>query len=230
MAKVVFGGAVSELRGTLGADVYTRNKSGGIVRTQTTKAWTPTTLRGLAVDYLIDALTRWSTLLSNEQRIAWNAFATMQTRSASAIAKTQLSGQDWFIKLAVPLLWQEAEPYYDPPANLSVAAITSFAIDHIAAGIEHFVINWTPGLPANHILVVKATDSMSLGISSWLHQQGWAAYWSTETDTSCEMYEQYAVYHPAPTPGLRIGATARFLNLANGVYSRPLQATAIVGA
>jgi hypothetical protein len=44
------------------------------------------------------------------------------------------------------------------------------------------------------------------------------------------MYEQYAAYHPAPTPGLRIGATARFLNLANGVYSRPLQSTAIVGA
>jgi hypothetical protein len=230
MAKVVFGGLVSEVRGTLGADVYTRNKSGGIVRTQTTLPWTNTTLRGLAVDYLNDALTRWSTLLSDEQRIAWNAFATMQTRSATAIARTQLSGQDWFIKLAVPLLWQEAEPYYDPPADLSVAAITSFAIDHIAAGIEHFVINWTPGLPANHLLIAKATDSMSLGISSWLHQQSLAARWSTESDTSCEMYEQYAAYHPAPTPGLRIGATARFLNLANGVYSRPLQATAIVGA
>ena len=230
MAKVVFGGLVSEVRGTLGADVYTRNKTGGIVRTQTTLPWTPTDLRGLAVDYLNDALTRWSTLLSDEQRLAWNAFATMQTRSATAIAKTQLSGQAWFIKLAVPLLWQEAEPYYDPPANLSVAAITSFGIDHIAAGALQFVIDWAPGLPANHVLVVKATDSMSLGISSWLHQQGWAASWYTESDTTCDIMEQYQAYHPTPTPGLRIGATARFLNLANGVYSRPLQATAIVEA
>jgi hypothetical protein len=80
------------------------------------------------------------------------------------------------------------------------------------------------------VLVVKATDSMSLGLSSWLHQQGWAANWYTESDTNCDIYEQYQAYHPNPTPGLRIGATARFLNLANGVYSRPLQSTAIVEA
>ena len=230
MAKVVFGGAVSELRGTLGADVYTRNRSGGIVRTQTTKAWTPTTLRGLAVDNLMTALSLWSLTLTQAQRDAWNAFASAQSRSHTAIAQTQLSGQAWFIKLNVPLIPWESGPLYEPPADLSVTQLEQFTISQIAVAATQFICNWNPGIPANHGLVIKATDSISLGISSWLHQQGWAESWGEEAQTTLNIWDDYVAYHPTPVQALKIGATARFLNLTNGVYSRPLQANAIVEA
>jgi hypothetical protein len=210
--------------------VYTRNRSGGIVRTQTTLPWTPTDLRGLAVDNLNTALALWSLTLTQAQRDAWNAFATVQSRAHTAIAQTQLSGQAWFLKLSVPLIWVGEEAHHDPPANLSVTQLTTFSIDRINLTPGEFVVNWQPGLPADHVIRFFATDSISLGISAWLHQLGWAGDWFDTHDTTCDILEPYEGYHPAPVPNLKIGATARFLNLANGVYSRPLQATAIVEA
>jgi hypothetical protein len=230
MAKVVFGGLVSEVRGTLGADVYTRNKTGAIVRTQTTLPWTNTTLRGLAVDNLIIVLNLWSLTLTHAQRDAWNAFASAQSRSHTAIAQTQLSGQAWFIKLNVPLLPWEAGPLFDPPANLSVVQLTAFSIDHIGVAATQLTVSWQPPIPTNHALLLKATDSISLGVSSWLHQQGWAESWAQEGATTINIWDDYLTYHPTPVADLKVGATARLLNLTNGVYSRPLRAEAIVEA
>jgi hypothetical protein len=230
MAKVVFGGLVSEVRGTLGADVYTRNRAGGIVRTQTTLPWTPTTLRGQAVDNLITVLTLWSLTLTQPQRDAWNAFAAVQSRAHTAIAQTQLSGQAWFIKLNVPLIPWEAGPLYEPPGDISVTQLEQFSISQIAVAATQFTVNWQPGIPTNHGLAVKATDSISLGISSWLHQQGLAELSGGEAQTTLNIWDDYVAYHPTPVAALKIGATARFLNLANGVYSQPLRAEAVVEA
>jgi hypothetical protein len=230
MAKVVFGGLVSEVRGTLGADVYTRNKSGGIVRTQTLNPWVNTTLRAFAVDVIVEILRWWSEELDEDMRHAWNAFAVVQSRSHTAIAQTQLSGQMWFLKLNVPLYHNEQPLREYPPPDLSVTAMTELSIDHIAIAATEFIVNWQPPQPGDHVLRILATDSLSPGVSSWLHQLGYASsQWIPDAITA-NIWEAYLDYHPTPVLGNKIGITARFLNCNNGVYSRPLRADAIVGA
>ena len=228
MAKVVFGGLVSEVRGTLGDDVYTRTKSGGIVRKKTDHEWVFSDLRGFACDALQLALAAWYTELSQAQRDAWNSFATVQTRAATSIARTQLSGQMWFLKLNVPLYWIEATPIFDPPGNLAATQPTNFTIHHIATNNQQFILQWQPPLPPNYLARIKASDSMSVGISSWLKQIGWAGDESGEALATANIWDDYVTYHPTPIVGLKIGAVIRFLNIANGMNSRPLRADAIV--
>jgi hypothetical protein len=230
MAKVVFGGLVSEVRGTLGADVYTRNKSGGIVRTQTTNEWVPTTLRGWAVDTIVAVLSLWSNDLTPSERDAWNAFAAVQSRSHTAIAQTQLSGQNWFVKLNVPLYGFFETAIFLPPADLSVTPLTQLSITGIDVSDTAFNITWQPPIPANVALIVKATDSISAGRSSWTHELGLASARFDLNEASANIWSDYITQHPVPVANLKIGITARLLNGINGVYSRPLQANAIVEA
>jgi hypothetical protein len=221
---------VSEVRGTLGADVYTRIKSGGIVRTQTTNEWVNTTLRGLALDYRTLVTQGWSTTLSQTQRDAWNAFAAMQSRAHTAIAQTQLSGHAWFVKLNIPLArWFEAF-IPEPPPHLLVDPLTSLAIANISVAATQFNIAWQPPLADDHALIVQASPSVSTGVSSWLKTIGYAGAFYTDALTTGNIWDEYNLYHAAPTPDLKIGIVARLLNPVNGCYSRPLRAEAIVSA
>jgi hypothetical protein len=91
MGLVKFGIGITQISGSVGGDVFARNRSGNYIRPRT-KPTNPNTARQVAVRAALSMLTeRWSETLTVAQRTAWNLYAsnvTVQNRLGEAIKLT----------------------------------------------------------------------------------------------------------------------------------------------
>jgi len=103
-ALVTFGGGITEMRGSIAGNVYSRNRYGAYARART-KPINPNTSRQQAVRAAIAQLTvRWSSTLTALQRIAWNLYASnvaMLNKLGEAI---YLSGFNHYIRSNLALM------------------------------------------------------------------------------------------------------------------------------
>lgn len=230
MAKVAFGGLVAELRGTLGNDVYTRNRSGSIVRTKTANAYIHTANRDFAIQTRHDAVDLWANTLTQAQRDAWNGFAQGQIPTRTSLASNHLTGQLWFLRLNMSLLADVYPPNLFPPTDLQITQPTAFAITLIDVSATQMILTFAPPLDANHTLILQATPSISPGISNWKGKVGYIGEVPPETASPYNAWSTYITYRPTPVAGKRIGLIAKYLNITNGVLSCTARADAIVVA
>jgi len=97
MATVVFGGLVSEVRGSIGGDTFSRNRYSAYVR-QRTKPVNPNTPKQvMRRNWLNTCQQGWKTLTSTQQD-AWNNYALGVTFTNAHGNTYSLNGQMLFIK------------------------------------------------------------------------------------------------------------------------------------
>jgi len=98
MALVKFGGGITEMRGSMAGNVYSRNKSGAYIRART-KPTNPNTSYQQAIRSSMAFLTtRWSQTLTAGQRAAWNLYGSnvvMQNKLGESI---NLSGFNHYLR------------------------------------------------------------------------------------------------------------------------------------
>lgn len=103
MALIRFGGGVVQMSGSIGGDVFARNRYGNYNRART-KPTNPNTARQQQVRAALAFLTdRWAQTLTAANRAAWNLYASnvsMKNRLGEAI---YLSGFNHYIRSNVPL-------------------------------------------------------------------------------------------------------------------------------
>jgi len=129
MAKVQYVAPISDVRGTAGGLVYSKNKSGHFV-----KAWTkptnPATPKQIGQrGFLAQMGTRWRTL-SSAQQTAWDTFAATppETDYDSLGNAYLLSGFNWMSRIALRRLRTgQAEDLIAPVAT-PVATPTTFSM------------------------------------------------------------------------------------------------------
>lgn len=228
MAKVVFGGAVAEVRGTIGADVYTRNRSGGIIRTKSLNAFIHTDARDAAIDDLNYLLYKWSYTLSEEDRQKWRTYADAQTPSATSLATNHLTGQQWFLRLSLAIYWDGLEPPNTPPTSTSVQQPINLTIVLIKVSTSEFLVSYAPIPLPDTSLNLYGTYSISPGIQAWTRMTG-AVSTLDDTDTPpVNIWTRYTTTKGAPVAGMKIGLIGKYTNDLNGFVSRPIRADAIV--
>jgi hypothetical protein len=145
MAKITFGGVVSDARNKLGDVVYARGRGGAFAR-----AWVippnPKTVGQTANRALFTAQTHyWQNTLTNDQRQQWNAYADANPFSFSKIDKGRRSGFGWFLSLAVNSQRYASIQVVTPPPTKEVYNPAGFAIATIDNTTSTFNLE-----PVNH--------------------------------------------------------------------------------
>lgn len=98
MALVQYGGGVLDMRGSIGGQVHSRNSSGNYIRARTTPV-NPQTPRQNAIRVAIQSLAqRWSNVVTQAQRDAWEVYAASIVRTNKLGAQIKLSGFNHYIR------------------------------------------------------------------------------------------------------------------------------------
>jgi hypothetical protein len=98
MALVKFGGGITEMRGSIAGNTFSRNRYGAIVRAKTTPV-NPNTPGQVAVRATMAVLTdRWSQTLTAAQRTAWNLYGSSVVMTNKLAESINLSGFNHYIR------------------------------------------------------------------------------------------------------------------------------------
>ena len=98
MALIKFGGGILEMRGSIGGNVFSRNRSGAYVRART-KPVNPKTQRQSAVRALMAAVTAaWLAVVTAVQRTTWKTYASNVTSTNKLGEVINLTGFNRYVQ------------------------------------------------------------------------------------------------------------------------------------
>lgn len=98
MALIKFGGGITEMRGSMAGNVYSRNRYGAYIRART-KPTNPNTAAQQAVRQSLTTLTtRWAQTLTAAQRAAWNLYGATVAMQNRLGESTFLSGANHYLR------------------------------------------------------------------------------------------------------------------------------------
>jgi hypothetical protein len=166
MAKVTLGPIVTDARGKCGTTIFSRDRGGAYTRALPKKV-NPKTAYQLAVRAQEKAIVQaWSTSLTDQQRLAWNALAREYLWRTKIGEPFALCGFTLYVKCALNLTHVGATPITDPP--LSLPAIDCGPLTASASASTPQVLLYPANaLPDNCAPLVMATKSLSPGINNF---------------------------------------------------------------
>ncbi len=129
MAVIQLGGGILDARGSIGGQVFSRNRSGNYIRARITPV-NPRSARQNVIRAVVQFLAAaWSTVLTQTQRDAWEVYADNIVRQNKLGAQIKLTGFNHYIRSNAPRL-QSANPRVDAgPVNLTLpGADVTFAV------------------------------------------------------------------------------------------------------
>lgn len=98
MALVQFGGGVLDARGSVGAQVFSRNRFGNYIRARTTPVNPQSDRQSLVRNIMQTVSEYWSASLTAAQRAAWETFAAAITRVNKLGETITLTGFNHFVR------------------------------------------------------------------------------------------------------------------------------------
>lgn len=163
MAKFTPGAIVSEVRGTVAATTYSKNKGGAIIRNRVTPINRRSTNQTARRQILASLASAWRGL-TQAQRDSWNAASPNFPQSDSLGQTIFLTGEQLYVRSNANLiLIGEAQIVNAPtPVSFDVLAFTSLTA---TAGTGVISLAFTPTVPAGFQLVIRATAPISPGVS-----------------------------------------------------------------
>jgi len=120
--KVKFGGGITDARGSLAGNVFSRNHFGAYVRARTTPINPRTarqTLVRSSVAFLAD---RWANTLTAVQRTAWELYASSVAMTDSLGASMYLTGYNHYIRSNIILVMSTLPPVDNGPVIFEIPA------------------------------------------------------------------------------------------------------------
>jgi hypothetical protein len=162
MAKVTYGEFVTNMSGSVGGTVHSRNKGGSYTKNKVIPSNTYSSFKA-AVKATFGSLSQAWRNLTEAQRIAWNS-ATGNYQVIDVLGKLiTLSGINLYKSLNQNLATISVAAISTPPMpqGTSVTTFTSLAVDVSDVAID---VTMSAVVPANMKQVIEATPPMSAGI------------------------------------------------------------------
>lgn len=163
MAKIKFGLVVTEARGKLGGHVFTKGRSGGVLRTKVTPVNPQSSAQLEARNRFATYSQGWKSLTA-AQRAAWNA-------AVSGFQKTNIfgdivspSGFNLYQKLNNNLETCGQSAITSPPTPAAVGQVVASSLT-AESGTQSLSLVLGANVPANTSVKVFATPQMSAGRS-----------------------------------------------------------------
>lgn len=163
MAKILFGNVVGDARGSVGAITYSRNTAGAYTR-QRVSPVQPRTPRQLQVRAAFSSATQGWNALTDEQRLAWAAFAESHPVLDVFNNPVILSGIAFYTRVTINLTTAGLALLTDPPGNFNALDVGTISINPDSAGqTMTFSYEDQDPVPAGSALVFEATPGVSPG-------------------------------------------------------------------
>ena len=164
MAKINFGGGVTDMRGKLAGNAYSRNKSGAYVRAKVTPV-NPNTVRQSEVRALFGSLSAAWRTLSDAERQSFIDQSPNYPKTDIFGNAIQRSGQQLYMHLNQQLIANGSSPISTCPPPVEVEAFTvgSTTLD---VSLSSFGLFGTGTVPAGTQLIIEASQPMSAGVSN----------------------------------------------------------------
>ena len=122
MALIKFGGGITEMRGSIAGNVFSRNRYGAYARART-KPINPNTGLQQAVRACLAFLTdRWSATLTGVQRAAWNLYGANVVMTNKLGESINLSGFNHYLRSNIEYKNRFNAQFDDGPTVFEIAA------------------------------------------------------------------------------------------------------------
>lgn len=120
---------MSDIRGKVGTEIYSRNKGGAYVKTFTSPVQPNTTLQTTARSNFASAVAAWQAL-SVEERFQWNRLASQYNNSRDSFLKGNPSGYNLFVRREYNRL--QFQQSANPPEPALPDTAPSFTVEFIS--------------------------------------------------------------------------------------------------
>ena len=164
MAKIKFGMMMTDARGKLGGQVFSKNRGGAYVRTKVSPI-NPETSRQSAVRSQLTGFSQAFRSLTSTQINAWNSAVSNFTSTDVFGDVKKPSGINLYTKLNMNLAQVGVSPISDPPLPSEVPPVDSLALTANGT-VAALSLAFTPTpIPADTEWIVEATAPVSAGKS-----------------------------------------------------------------
>lgn len=231
MAKVKLGALTQDVRGTLNGNVFSRNRGGAYVRTKVSPVQPLSAFADFARQCFGSLSQRWSTVLTDEQRAAWEAFAAVHP-FINIFGDAIILGGVAFYQAANRRLLQLGEAFVDdPPLTWSVEDTGGVTLSIEAGG--DFLISIGRALTADELLYVFATPIL-MGART-PQRNDFRLIQTPENPLVTPAADCFAVYNARFAPqeliiGNRVAVRVQIINTETGASSSPALAQTVVVA
>lgn len=165
MANVLYGGGVSDVRGSVGGTTMSRAKFGATHRSKTSPTQPKAPKQTQARSLLAQISRQWSRVLTPVQQAAWNAYALTNPQTNVFGQTSYLSGHQWYCKLQANIQNSGGIQNVTPPAATSQPGLLTASLATNHTGANKFVITSTNAfMPGTPYIYVFATNNLSPGI------------------------------------------------------------------
>lgn len=229
--KIRFGGAVADARGSEGGRTITRTRGGAAMRRRVSGI-NPQSARQTQVRARLTALSKaWGSVLTTAQRNAWKSFAQNHPITDIFGETIILTGEQAYVRLNGRGMDAGQPRIDDPPPDQAVDAQNSITVTAADATPALSVAIDPDPVPADHVLVIRATGNISPGIS-YVKQR--LRTISTVAAATAGPYDALAdwqsVFGGDPIEARKIAVQAFLLNTSTYGVSQQVRDDAIVAA
>jgi len=219
MAKIKFGMMMTDARGKLGGQVFSKNRGGAYVRTKVTPS-NPQTLAQTIVRTNLGNISQLWNSLTTDQIAGWNS-AVENWKSTDIFGDIKIpSGKNLFTKLNVNLLNTTRPVVLDVPEKQSVNVQPQVTVSYDTA-TSAWTLTSLPSIPGI-VYQVEATPTVPNGVSYVKNRFRVVAYGADATALATAMASGYADKFGEPELGAKVFARVRAIG-DNGQASLPIQ-------
>lgn len=201
MAKIKFGMMMTDARGKLGGQVFSKNRAGAYVRTKVTPANPRTSTQMLSRSILGLLSASWSGL-TEAQRRAWNNAVNDWQKTDVFGDSRKPTGKNLFTGLNKELLQSGQVQLNLPPEKeimpelAEITPVVEISASEVTLGITT--------IPVGFVLQISATPSMTAGTSFIDDKLRVIGYQPAGVFDSTEVYSDYVAKFGTPTAGANI--------------------------
>ena len=163
--KVKFGLVVTDGRGKLGGHVMSKNRSGNYIRTKVTPS-NPKTAAQTAQRALLSQFSQGWKGLTQLQRNAWLSAVDGFQKTNIFGDNVKPSGNTLYTRLNINVAIAGGSALTLPPESVGVDALTSISGTASESSGDFDVTVGPATTPADHALIIEATEQLSQGISN----------------------------------------------------------------
>ncbi len=227
MAKIKFGAIVTDMRGKVGSQVFSKNRSGAYARSFKVNVLSATPAQVTTRNRLAGFSAAWRGLTQG-QRDSWNGNveAFKHTNVFGSIINP--SGFDLYVKLncnldQVGVAALSTAPLPGVSANVGSVGIVA---DNVA---PNFLVSFDASpVPAGHFLVLSATACISPGINYVKNRLRQIVILPVATASPYNGYADYIAKFLNLIASQRVSVSIVAVNNVTGQKTKPLYATTIV--
>lgn len=188
MAKIKFGMMMTDARGKLGGQVFSKNRAGAYIRTKVTPSNPQTSAQAQVRSNLSTLSTGWNSLTA-AQIAQWNDSVGDWTSTDVFGDIKKPTGKNLYVKLNVNLLNSGQSPIVAPPSKIELPALVDIDVD-VTLPAGTLAID---GLPvfAEGVYQIEACAPVSRGVSFVKNKLRVISYETQGTAGSVDVSQAY---------------------------------------